>query len=315
MFLQSIAHYLPSTVVPNAYFAALNGLSDDWISTRTGIRERRKAGPRENTQTMAIEATRRLMAQAGNSDQAIDLIVAATYTPYDTVATLGHVVQNEIGGNHIPVVTISAACSSLLNAIEIAEGYFATQKATYALVVASEHNTAYANETDPVAGHLWGDGAVALLITREPRPQRPGMQVQALKTGGAANVGKGIQGVQLRPFDGGIIMPNGRDVFMYAVQYMTRISQEVLESLDLSVDDLRYFAPHQANLRITRKVAANLNLPEEKLLSNIQYLGNTGSAGCGIALSEAWESIKPGDRVMMTVFGGGYSYGAMLLEA
>ncbi len=313
MFLTAISHYVPAGRVPNAYFEAVNGLTSEWIETRTGIQSRSKASEQENTHTMAVEAVKALASSAPFPLAEIDLIVGGTYSPYDTVATMGHIIQKEIGRDHFPVVTISSACSSLLNAVEIAEGYFATGKASKALVVVSEHNSLYANESDPQSGHLWGDGAAALIITKER--QRPhDLEILDLVTGGAALVGKGTEGVVLRPRHGGIIMEHGRDVFTHACDYMARTSRDIVEKHGYQVSDIAFFSPHQANLRISKNVAGQLGLPMERVLSNIQTYGNTGCAGCMIALSENQDRLEPGDLVVAAVFGGGYSYGAMLMK-
>jgi 3-oxoacyl-[acyl-carrier-protein] synthase III len=313
MFLHRVGHYLPEQVVNNEHFTQLNGLSDEWIVSRTGIQERRKASPEENSHTMGIEAVKALFEKTGVAAEAINLIVGATYTAYDTIVTLGHAVQHAIGVADIPVVTISSACSSLLNAIEIVQGYFALNKATTALVVTSEHNTGYYNETDTVSGHLWGDGAAALLLTKE-RISEDDFEVLDVITGGAATSGKATEAVVLRPLDRGVIMPHGRDVFQYACVYMPKASQQVLQNCGLTISDVAYVIPHQANLRISKNVMGTLGLPEEKLISNIQYLGNTGCAGCAIGLSEHWDNFQAGEHIVVTVFGGGYSYGAMLLK-
>lgn len=313
MFIHSIAHYYPEQAIPNAYFQNINGLTEDWIESRTGIKERRKAAAHENTQTMAVEATQKALAGLQFPIEALGLIVAATYSPHDTVATLGHAVQHELPVGEIPVTTISSACSSLLNAVEIVEGYFAMGKAETALVVVSDHNTRFANEDDPKAGHLWGDGSAALFITKERRSDTD-FEILDLVTGGAAHVGKNLEGVKLIPDGPGIQMPNGRDVFIHATQYMSRLSQDILTRNGKALSDLSWLIPHQANFRISRKVAADLGLPLEKVVSNIQYLGNTGCAGCGIALSEQQSQIQKGELVVLCVFGGGYSYGAALLQ-
>jgi 3-oxoacyl-[acyl-carrier-protein] synthase III len=313
MYLHKVSHYLPEQIVDNAYFTQLNGLSDEWIVSRTGIQERRKASPTENSHTMGIEAVRNLFESDNLLADCIDLIVGATYTAYDTIVTLGHAIQHELNIPDIPVVTISSACSSLLNAIEIVEGYFAMNKATKALVVVSEHNTAYYNETDTVSGHLWGDGAAALLITKEKTADADFL-IKAVKTGGAATSGKATEAVVLRPNDRGVVMPHGRDVFQNACIYMPKVSQQVLDECNLTIEDIDYLIPHQANHRISLNVINTLGVPESKLISNIQYLGNTGCAGCAIGLSENWERFAEKCRIVLTVFGGGYSFGAMLLE-
>jgi len=314
VYIHQVAAYLPDYVVTNEHFTRLNGLASDWIIERTGIRERRKAGLGENTNTMAIEATRRALAQAPDFAAAsVDLIVGATYTPHDTIYTLAHAVQRDLGVNEIPVVSISSACSSLLNAIEIVEGYFALGKASRAVVVVSEHNTAYNNEQDTMAGHLWGDGASALLISKE-RISPTDLRIVEVVTGGAAVVGKADEAVTLKPVEKGIVMPYGRDVFTHACTYMARVTEQLLERQHLAVEDVTFLIPHQANLRITKNVVKQLGMDPERAVSNIEQLGNTGCAGAAIGLGDTWSQLREGNRVIITVFGGGYSYGAMLLE-
>ncbi len=312
MYINSISHYFPSHVVGNEYFTKLNNLSTEWISERTGIFERRKAGEGENTATMAIDAVNLLLENMPYEQGEIDLIIGATYTPYDTIVTLGHAMQHHLQIPEIPVLSLSTACSSFLNAIEVVEGYFAMGKATKALVVVSDHNTAYYNEMDTVSGHLWGDGAAALLISKE-RLSESDMHIKKLITAGAATSGKAVEAVVLRPNERGVVMPFGRDVFQNACIFMPKVSQQILKACGLTIDDLDYLIPHQANHRISLNVINTLGLPVEKLISNIQYLGNTGSAGCAIALSENKEKFKKGENIVLTVFGGGYSYGAMLI--
>ena len=313
MYLHHVAAYLPAAVVTNEHFTRLNGLASDWIIERTGIRERRKAGPGENANTMGIAATQALLAEIpGFEPASIDLIVAGTYTPHDTIYTAAHAVQRALGTNEIPVVSISSACSSLLNAVEIVEGYFALGKASRALVVVTEHNTAYNNEEDTMAGHLWGDGAAALLFSKE-RLAAGDLRVVQVLTGGAAPMGKADEAVTLKPVDKGIVMPFGRDVFQQACTYMARITQQLLDKNKLTVNELNYLIPHQANLRISVNVVKQLGLDPARAVNNIERLGNTGCAGAAIGLAEVWPRIQAGENLVVTVFGGGYSYGAMLL--
>lgn len=313
MYINNISTYIPETVVSNRYFKEINGLSNDWIVERTGIRERRKAGPGENTSTMGIAAVQAGLSSLPYDPQEIDLIVGATYTPHDTIVTLGHAVQHALDIPDIPVVTISSACSSLVNAMEIVQGYFAMGKASKAIVITSEHNTGYNNEEDPKAGHLWGDGAAALFVSKE-RMSKQDYQVHDIITGGAATKGRATEGVTLKPLNKGIIMPYGKDVFIHACQYMPKMVNDILRRNKLNIREIDYVVPHQANLRITKNVANTLELEEGKALSNVEYLGNTGCAGSAIAIAEHKEEFKKGQKLVVTVFGGGYSYGAMLIE-
>jgi 3-oxoacyl-[acyl-carrier-protein] synthase-3 len=314
VYLHHVASYLPEAVVTNAHFTRLNGLANEWIIERTGIQERRKAGPGENANTMAIAATRAAFEAApAFTSESVDLIVVGTYTPHDTIFTAAHAVQRDLGVNEIPTVSISSACSSLLNAVEIVEGYFAMGKARRAVVVVTEHNTAYNNEEDTMAGHLWGDGAAALLISKE-RLSPNDLHISEVITGGAAPVSKADEAVTLKPVEKGIVMPFGRDVFQQACIYMAKVTQTLLDRHHIPTNELTYLIPHQANLRISNNVVKQLGLDPARAVNNIQRLGNTGCAGAAIGLAEVWDTLKAGDKVIITVFGGGYSYGAMLLN-
>jgi 3-oxoacyl-[acyl-carrier-protein] synthase-3 len=313
MYINSIARYVPAKVLGNEHFAQTCGISNEWIVERTGILERRMCPEGENTNTMGFEAVNSLIDKLGYKP-AFDLIIGATYTPYDTVVTLGHYVQHHLGIANIPTLSVSTACSSILNAFEIVEGYFATGKATRALIVGSEHNTAYFDDTDKVSGPLWGDGAVAFSITKE-RQHDFDMEVKYIHTAGAATVGKATQAVYLRPWEGVFPMPNGRDVFIHACEFMYHECKRILEKFQLTIEDIDYFIPHQANLRISRHVAKELELPEEKLVLNTHKYGNTGCCGFGIGFAETLPSIQKGNKIMVAVFGGGYSVGSMFIQA
>lgn len=141
LYINKISHYVPEEIVPNSYFKDINGLDDEWIFSRTGIKSRRKAGKDENTNTMAIKAVDKAVNDLPYPIETADLIVAATYSPYDTVATIAHMVQRRYHIENAKCVSVSSACSSFINAMEVVEGYFATGKAHRAIVIASEHNT------------------------------------------------------------------------------------------------------------------------------------------------------------------------------
>lgn len=313
VYIHACSFYLPDHIIDNAHFERTSGLSAEWIVERTGILTRRKARPDEFTNDLGLAAYNNLLPKLDFPISEIDLIVCATYTPFDTVFTLAHALQRHTGLSGIPVLTVDTACSSLLNAFEIAQGYFAMGKAGKALIVAAEHNTAYCNETDPVAGHLWGDGAAAFLLTNE-KIRGNESQIIDLITAGAAVSGKASESVLLRPASGGLFMPNGRDVFLHACQFMTDISRKILDKNQISLDELNWFIPHQANMRIIRNVAEQLGLSSGKILTNVQNYGNTGCASYGIAFAENVHRFSQDDWVLMSVFGGGYSYGACLIR-
>lgn len=313
MYINEVAYYLPENIIPNSYFKEVNGLDEDWILARTGIKTRRKASKDENSNTMALEAVKKVFEKFTGEVNDIDLIVTGTYAPYDTVVTCGHYVQQQLNIRDTVVTSVSTACSSFINALEIVEGYFTLNKASKALVINSEHNTMYGHEEDDKSGHLWGDGASAIIVTKE-RITDNDLQIIDLKTRGVAFEGKGPDGVYLRPKKEGLVMPFGKDVFINACNYMREVAVEILQKNNLTVNDLSYLIPHQANIRIINNVASNLKLRKEQVIINIDKYGNTGSASTVIGLAENIDRFKKGDIIVFSVFGGGYSSGAALIK-
>ena len=313
MYVNAAAHYLPETTIPNEYYTKLNGLTDEWIFNRSGIRRRTKAGAHENTNTMSIEAVKSVIGRLPYALGDVDLIVGATYTPYDTIATLAHAVQAHFRIQRARVISVSSACSSFLNALEIVEGYFATNKARNAIVVAAEHNSAYSDDTDEQSGHLWGDGAAAVFISKEQLTDGD-IRIIDLDTLGLGHIGKGVEAVRLRPNNGGLKMPFGKDVFVHATRYMVSEVEKLLERNGFVGKDIKHLIPHQANSRIISHIAASLGLRNGELILNIGETGNTGCASTPIALSLNWDRFKRDELIVLTVFGGGYSGGAMLMK-
>ena len=304
---------MPEERVHNQHFLELNGLTSEWIEQRTGIKTRSKAKPEENINTMGLEAIRNALPRLPYDITEVDLIVAASYSPYDTVATAAHIAQREFNITEAKALYLSSACSSFVNALEVVEGYFAMGKATKALIISADKNSAYSNETDPKAGHLWGDAAAAFFISKERQTDND-TRIVEIFTQGLGHLGKGPDGVQLRPRDGGICMPEGRDVFIQACTYMPKNALYLLEKNGYTLDDLTYFIGHQANMRIMSNIAKQLDLPEEKFLHNIEELGNTGSVSSALVYAQNAERFQKGDLVCLTVFGGGYSAGACLIQ-
>ena len=274
MYINSTGYYIPAERVPNEHFLNLNGLTSEWILQRTGIRTRSKAGEGEGHNSMGLAAIRDAIKTLPYDIKDVDLIVSAAYSPYDTVATLAHIAQREFNMEKAKAVYASSACSSFVNGLEIIEGYFAMNKATKALIVCSEHNTYYANETDKVCGHLWGDAAVAFFVSKE--------RVSALSLP---------------------VRPRAEN----ALSILT-------EENGMKVANLDYIICHQANMRIVANVAHNLQMDDSKFLNNIEELGNTGSASSALVFAQNIDKFKKGQKIGLSVFGGGYSVGAFLVE-
>lgn len=313
MIINLVTAYLPSFVLSNNYFSDNYGISGDEIVAKSGIKQRRQTLPDENTNTMAIEAVKNAEDKLPYPIQDIDLIIGATYTPFDTIGTIAYAVQAYFKIENTRTFTINSACSSFLNALEVADAYFATGRAQKALVVISENNSLYNNLSDPKSGFLWGDGAAAVFISNE-RYSDDDLEVVDINTRGLGNIGKNIESVYLRPLDGGLKMPYGKDVFQQACTYMVEETEQLLAKNNLSVADINYLIPHQANIRIIDYVARSLNISKEQVLNNIEFLGNTGSASAAIVLAQNISKFKKGDKIVITVFGGGYSSGTALLK-
>lgn len=313
MYINSIGNYVPSTRITNDYFEKVNGLTPEWILQRTGIHSRSKAMADENSDSMAIRAVEAALPTLPYDIKDVDLIVAACYSVYDTVATPAHVAQRHFGISGAKAVYVSAACSSFINGLEVIEGYFAMGKATKALLICSEHNTYYSNERDPKTGHLWGDAAVAYFISKEKQSDSD-IKILDVFTEGLGDVGKGPDGVKLRPGEDGITMPDGRDVFVHACRYMIHALRHSLDNTGLKIDDLSKLICHQANRRIVAQVANQLDKPIDDFLNNIETLGNTGSASAPLVLSQNLDNFNKGDKAALMVFGGGYSCGCFIVE-
>ncbi|MGL4331745.1 MAG: 3-oxoacyl-ACP synthase III family protein [Bacteroidales bacterium] len=313
MYLNSLGYYVPTERVHNDYFLEVNGLTGEWIKQRTGIETRSKAAANEDINTMAIAAVEDATKNLSYDLSEIDLIVGAGYTPLDTVATLAHVIQRQFNMVNAKCVYVTSACSSYVNALEIVEGYFAMGKAKKALIVCSEHNTYYSNESDPMSGHLWGDAAIATYFSSE-KVKDSDPEVLEVFTRGLGHIGKGPEGVYLKPKETGIVMPDGRDVFMNATKFMCEALDHVTAQRGMEVTDLNYIITHQANKRIVANVAHHLNMDLDKFLNNIHEYGNTGSASAVLVLAQNQDKFKKGDTIGLAVFGGGYSSGGILIK-
>ncbi len=313
MYINSMGFYVPAGRVTNDHFLEVNGLTSEWIEQRTGIKSRSKVGEGENIDTMAISAVEDALKNLPYDIKETGLIVAAHYCVYDTVATVAHKAQRHFGIHGAKAVYASSACSSFINGLEIVEGYFAMGKADKALLICSEQNTYYSNESDPKSGHLWGDAAVAFFLSKERQSDKD-IKIIDVFTEGLGDLGKGPDGVRLRPKEDGITMPDGRDVFIHACRYMIHALNNSLENTGLTKDDISKYICHQANKRIVAQVAHQLDLDMDRFINNIEELGNTGSASAALVLAQNAESLEKGDKVALMVFGGGYSCGCFIVE-
>ena len=261
---------------------------------------------------MAIAAVEDLTRQSASILAGVDLIIGASYTPWDTIGTIAHAIQKHFGIRDARALYLSTACSSFIDALEIVAAYFQSGRATKALVVAVEHNSLYSRDSDDKSGHLWGDGAAALVITRERSGQ--GVEIVDVRAVGRGDIGRGPEGIQMIPHHEGLVMQYGKDIFMHACREMVAAAQDILTRNGLGIDAVQLVIPHQANKRIIDCVTEHLNMSPERVALTIQELGNTGCASVAITYHRHWRRLSRGQIGVIATFGGGYSAGAALLR-
>ncbi|HKE96887.1 MAG TPA: ketoacyl-ACP synthase III [Povalibacter sp.] len=313
MFIHASAEYIPARIVDNAYFSELTGRPTSWFEQLTGIRSRHRAAADENANTMALAAVENLVRASEDALKGVDLIIGASYTPWDTIGTVAHEIQKHFHVHNARALYISTACSSFIDALEIVAAYFQSGRSTKALVVAVEHNSLYSRDSDDKSGHLWGDGAAALVISKEYSGGH-GIEVVDVNAVGRADVGRGPDGIRMVPHRDGLVMYYGKDIFNHACREMVAAAQHILERQRVSLNDVQLLIPHQANKRIIDCVVEHLKLPADRLALTIGELGNTGCASVAITYHRSWQRLVRGQMGVIMTFGGGYSAGAALLR-
>jgi 3-oxoacyl-[acyl-carrier-protein] synthase-3 len=315
-------HSYPAGILTNADLERIVDTSDEWITTRTGIKQRRKAGPDEYTSQFAVRASRGAIAQAGLDPTEIDLILCATVTPDQILPSTGCLIQAELGAHRAAAMDIVAACSGFLYGLTLADSMIRCGQAKYVLVIGAEILTRYVDYTDRSTCVLFGDGAGAAVLGAvegergilAARIRSDGRYEEQLYAPGGGTKG-GFTAETIARGDHFFKM-KGNELFKVAVRSMADISREVLEEAGLTTADVKLFIPHQANQRITDSVASKLNVDSEMVYSNIAMHGNTSSASIPIGLDECVSSgrVQQGDVVLMASFGGGVTWGAVVMR-
>ena len=315
-------HSYPEGILTNADLETMVETSDDWITTRTGIKQRRKAAPGEYTSQFAVRAAREAIERAGLQPEDIDLILCATVTPDQILPSTGCIIQAELGANKAAAMDLVAACSGFLYGLTVADTMLRTGQSKYALVIGAEILTQYVDYTDRQTCVLFGDGAGAAVLG--PVDGERGILAARIKSDGRylEQLYSPGGGTRRRPTAETLAAGDhffkmkGNELFKVAVRSMADISREVLEEAGLSAEDVKLFIPHQANQRITDAVANKLNVNTERVYSNIAMHGNTSSASIPIGLDECVEAgkIQTGDLILLASFGGGVTWGAVALR-
>lgn len=315
--------YVPDDVLTNQHFINYLDTNEEWIITRTGIRERRRAAANQATSTLAIEACKRAMADAKMTIDDIDAIVCATATgdvPFPATATW---IQGELGGKGAPAFDVAGACAGFLYGSVTAAGLIQTGLYKNVLVVGAETLTRYVDPEDRGTVILMGDGAGAAVFTKSLNPEQ---QILYCELGCDGTRTKQIWipagGSQLLPSATTIaerlhyMRMQGREVYKFAVNKMMDLIDRALAASEITPDQLKMVIPHQSNLRIIESVREKLGLPVEKVAVNINRFGNTSAASIPLALDEARRDgrVKDGDLVLMLAVGAGLVWGVMVLR-
>lgn len=317
-----MGHAYPSGILTNADLEKIVDTSDEWITTRTGIKQRHKAADNEYTSQFAVKAGKQALERAGIDPNDIDIIICATTTPDQILPSTGCIIQRELGCENAAGMDVFAACSGFVYGLTLVESMIRTGQIRYALVIGAEILTKYVDYTDRSTCVLFGDGAGAAVLG--PVPKEKGILATKIRSdgryeeqlyapGGGTRYGTTHETIEKRMH---YFKMKGNELFKIAVRSMADISLEVLEKAGLTVDDVDLVIPHQANQRITDAVAQRLGVPQEKVYSNIAYHGNTSSASIPIAMDECIQAgkIREGSTVLITAFGGGVTWGATILR-
>jgi 3-oxoacyl-[acyl-carrier-protein] synthase-3 len=313
---------VPEHVLSNADLERLVNTSDEWITTRTGIRERHIVGPGESTSTLSTSAGRQALAQAGLEPGAIDLIILATCTPDRPFPATACTIQANLGIPNAAAFDLAAACSGFVYGLSVATSMIRSGAARNILFIAADIFTHYINWNDRNTCVLFGDGAGAVVL--QPSDDPYGQLACVL---GASGKDEDLMAVDA----GGTRLPatpelhdharqyvymNRREIFKLAVRGMGDSSVQAIEQAGLTADDIALVVPHQANLRIVEATAKRLNMPMERVFVNLDRYGNTSAATIPIALVEAVQQnrIKPGEYVLLTAFGGGLTWASAVVR-
>src|SRR5256714_7180870 len=314
--------YAPSRVMTNAELERIVDTSDEWITSRTGIKERRIAADEETNSFMSARAARAALEKAHLRAQDVQLVIVGTCSPDYLFPATACLVQAEIGATRAGAFDVEAACTSFISALAIARGIIGSGAVENALVIGAETLSRLLNWKDRTAGVLFGDGAGAVVL--EATNASVGIESTVLH-------GDGSKGEMLMVPAGGSKMPAttetlerglhfitmaGGEVFKLAVKSMADAAEEAIADAGLTLDDIDIMIPHQANVRIIEGVAKRLRFPSEKVFVNIQRYGNTSAASVPIAICEAEATgrLRRGDKVLLVAFGGGFTWGASVLE-
>ena len=319
--ITGIQAYSPDYILTNNELATLVDTTDEWITTRTGIKERHiLKGEGLGTSDMAVEAVKGLLKKTNTSPDEIDLVICATVTPDMVYPATANIISDKVGIKNAFSFDVNAACSGFIYALDVASKYIESGGYKKVLVIGGDKMSSVVDYTDRTTCIIFGDAAGAVML--EPSEDGNGIQDSILKVDGSGRV-------HLHQKAGGSVKPasmetvanrehfvyqEGQAVFKFAVTNMADVAVEIMEKNNLESKDIAWLVPHQANLRIIEATARRMGLEKEKVMINIQKYGNTTNGTIPMCLYEWEDQLKKGDNIILSAFGGGFTWGSIYLK-
>ncbi len=320
--ITAVGAYVPKFVLTNKMLEGMVETNDEWITSRTGIKERRILKPEEGSGSsyLAIKAVQNLFEKRSVDPKEIDLVIVATATPDSMVASTAAFVASEIGATNAFAYDLLAACSSFLFGMSTAAGFIESGRYKKILLIGADKMSSIIDYTDRTTCIIFGDGAGAVLF--EPNEEGLGLQDEYLRADGSGRPFLGmdaggsllpasIQTVKERKH---FIYQDGRTVFKFAVSNMAEVAATIMQRNNLDHTDVSWLVPHQANKRIIDATANRMGLDNDKVMMNIQRYGNTTSATLPLLLNDYEDQLKKGDNLVFAAFGGGFTWGSIYLK-
>ena len=320
---RSIGAYVPEKILSNEDLEKMVDTTDEWITKRTGIKERHIAAEDEHTSDMGAKAAKTAIERAGLSSDDIDLVVCATVTPdYFNMPSTACIISDKLGIKNVQAFDISAACSGFVYALSVAKAFVESGMKKNILVVGSEKFSSIVDYTDRGTCILFGDGAGAAVISATDNKEEAFIDIHASADGSYADflvtpAPGSINPVSQKVLDEGLqyVQMKGNETFKLAVKTLTKDVKEILKKNGIASDDIPYFIPHQANYRIIKAVGDALKMREDQVVLTVHKYGNTSAASIPMAINDIYESgrLKTGDLMLLDTFGGGLTWASALL--
>ena len=311
--IKGVGSYLPKKVLTNKDLEKTLDTTDEWITSRTGIKERHIVGSDEQTSDLAFEAAKKAISNADISTEEIDLIIVATTTPDKIFPSIACNVQTKLGIKNCPAFDIQAVCSGFIYGLSIADKFIKTQSAKNILVIGADSMSKITDYTDRSNAILWGDGGGAVILSSS---DQQGILSTHIHADGQHEELLHVPNKNIKNKIKQTITMQGSQVFKIAVNTLDKIVDEALEANNLQKKDIDWLVPHQANIRILEATAKKLQMSMDKVIVTIDRHGNTSAASIPLALDEGIISgkIKPGHLILMEAFGGGFTWGSALIR-